>query len=59
MYKEVNALMTKASEYRNTRDAGKIKVKEIVEKGNDVSEYTSEKIEIRLSEGKGRGVFAR
>jgi hypothetical protein len=58
MFKDVNALMARASAHRNTRDAGKVKVKEIVDHGSDVSDYTSEKIEIRMIEGKGRGVVA-
>lgn len=59
MFKEANSLMAKASEYKNTRDAGKVKVKEIVEKGIDTAEYTSDKIEIKIIEGKGRGVVAK
>ena len=59
MFKEANALMAKASEYRNTRDAGKVKVKEVVERAAaEIAEHTSDKIEIRLIDGKGRGVFA-
>ena len=33
MFKDVNALMARASAHRNARDAGKVKVKEIVDHG--------------------------